>query len=135
MKFSVFSKVMTAMTAMLLATAAYAAAGAIHKGSLQVSEPIQVNGKQLPPGEYTVTWEGEGPDASLHILNGKKEVASAPCKVVVLDKKASRDATESKSSSTGSRELTGVRFSGQKYKLQIPDTTSRADIESGTSVK
>jgi hypothetical protein len=134
MKFSLFSKLTTVMTAMLLATAAYSASP-VHKGSLTVSEPIQVNGTQVPPGEYKVTWEGEGPETSVHILNGKKEVASAPCKVVALDKKVSQDESEVKSTSTGTKELTALRFSGQKYQLDIPETASQAEMKSGSSVK
>ena len=133
MKFSLFSKFMTLITALLLAAGAYAA-GAAHKGSLQVSGPILVNGTQIPPGSYTVVWDGEGPDTSLHIMQGKKEVASAPCKVVALDQKASEDAKELKSSAAG-KELTALRFSGQKYQLDVAGEPSQAEMKSGSTVK
>ena len=131
MKPSLFSKIITLMTAMLLAAGAFAA-GAAHKGNLQITNPIQVNGKQLPPGEYTIVWNGDGPETSLHIMQGKKEVATAPCKVVALDQKASQDAAETKNG-PGGKELTAVRFSGQKYELDIAEGTSQA--KSGNSVK
>ncbi|HEY6307534.1 MAG TPA: hypothetical protein VI488_13865 [Candidatus Angelobacter sp.] len=132
MKSPLFSKLMTFMTAALLATGAFAA-GVAHKGTLEVSNPVMVNGKQLPPGTYTIVWDGDGPDTSLHVMKGKTEVATAPCKVVALDQKASEDATEVKTSSAG-RELSAVRFSGQKYQLDITGDSSRAQMK-GNSVK
>jgi hypothetical protein len=132
MKSPLFSKCMTLTTAVVLGASAFAA-GASHKGSLEVSDPVLVNGKQLTPGIYTVVWDGEGPDTSLHIMKGSKEIATAPCKVVALDQKASQDAAEVKTNS-GSRELTAVRFSGQKYELDVAEDGSRAQMK-GNSVK
>lgn len=128
-----FSKFMMLMMAMLLAASAFAA-GALHKGSLQVVDPILVNGKEIAPGNYTVVWEGEGPDTSMHIMQGKKEVATAPAKVVPLDQKASQDAAEVNTSSAG-RELSAVRFSGQKYQLDLTGGAGEAQMRSGNSVK
>lgn len=133
MKSPLSSKLMTLMTAMLLATSAFAA-GAAHKGSLEVSDPILVNGKQLTAGNYAVVWEGDGPDATLHIMQGKKEIATAPCKVVVLDQKAPQDAAEVRTGSEG-RELTAVRFSGQKYQLNLAGESDQAQMKSGASTK
>jgi Protein of unknown function (DUF2911) len=132
MKSPLFSRLMTFMTAALLATSAFAA-GAAHKGTLEVSNPVMVNGKQLPPGNYTIVWDGDGPETSLHIMKGKTEVATAPCKVVALDRKASEDAAEVKTSSAG-RELSAVRFSGQKYELDLAGDASQAQTK-GNSVK
>lgn len=132
MKSPLFSRFMTLMTAVLLAASAFAA-GASHKGTLEISDPVLVNGKQIAPGTYTVVWDGDGPDTSLHIMKGGKEVATAPCKVVALDQKASQDATEVKTNS-GSRELSAVRFSGQKYELDVAQDASQAQMK-GNSVK
>lgn len=117
MKFSLFSKIMTLATATLLVTSAYAA-GPVHKGSLQVVDTVQVNGTQLAPGDYTVTWQGEGPNVDLRISRGSKEVATAEAKVVQLDKKAAQDAAEV-SNAGGARELTAMRFAGSKMELQV----------------
>jgi hypothetical protein len=132
MKFSLSSKLITLMTAMLLATAAFAA-GAAHKGTLEVSDKVLVNGKELPPGIYTIVWDGDGPDTNLHIMQGKKEVATAACKVHSLDQKASQDAAEITTDSAG-RELTAVRFAGQKYQLDVTGGSSQAQMK-GNSVK
>jgi hypothetical protein len=133
MKSPLLSKVMTFITAVLLAASAFAA-GASHKGTLEVADSVLVNGKQIAPGSYTVVWDSDGPDTSLHIMKGNKEVATAPCKVVALDQKASQDAAEVKTSSEG-RELSAVRFSGQKTQLDIAGETGTAQMKSGNSVK
>jgi hypothetical protein len=130
MKSLSFFKIMTLAITALLATAAYAA-GAVHKGNLRIVDTVQVNGKQLPAGDYTVTWEGDGPNVDVHISKGKKEVASAPAKVVTLDQEADQDAVEV-SSASGARELTAVRFGGKRYQI---DVVSSASGQSGASVR
>ena len=74
--------------ALLLATSVFAA----NKGSLRVSDPVTVNGKQIAPGDYTVKWEGNGPNVELNILRGKNVVATVPARMVDLDSTPSRDA-------------------------------------------
>ena len=49
--------------AMLLTANAFAA----NKGSMQVQSPVIVDETQLPAGDYTVQWEGTGPDLELTI--------------------------------------------------------------------
>ena len=49
--------------AMLFATTAYAA----NKGSLHVQSTTMAGKTQLPAGDYTVQWEGTGPDVELKI--------------------------------------------------------------------
>jgi hypothetical protein len=133
MKFSHSFKVMTLASALLLATGAFAA-GAAHKGSFQVSDSIQVNGKQLQAGEYTVSWDGEGPAVNLHFMKGGKEVATAPATVVKLDQKASQDAAEVKGSASD-RQLTALRFSGKTYELDLGTENSQAQGKTGDTVK
>jgi hypothetical protein len=135
MRFSLFSKSLilkTLILTMALATFAYAA-GAAHKGSLHITAPVQVNGKQLPAGDYTVTWEGDGPSVNLHISRDRQELASAAAKVVPLDRKVNED-TALVSNNQGQRELTAMRFSGKQFELEI--TGDAADtMKSANGVK
>jgi hypothetical protein len=131
MKSPLFSKFITLAIAVLLTTSAFA--GAAHKGNLQVSDPVQVNGKMLPAGDYTVTWSGDGPNVNVNIARGSKVLATVAAKIVTLDQKASEDAAEVKNSSTGSRELLALRFSGQKTQLEI--TGDGGQGKAGDSVK
>src|SRR5215471_1731719 len=110
MKSRLFSKFITLPLAALLAVSAFAANA--HKGSFQIFDPVQVNGKQLPAGIYTVTWNGEGPNVSLNITRDGKVMATTTAKIVMLEQKAEQDAAEVKAGSAGARDLTGIRFSG-----------------------
>ena len=87
MKASKISKGLLLGLALLLATSVFAA----NKGSLQVSDPVTVNGKQIGAGDYTVKWDGNGPNVELNILRGKNVVATVPARMVDLDRTPSRD--------------------------------------------
>ncbi len=109
--------------ALLLATSAFAA----NKGSLQVQEPIMVNGTKLAPGDYKVQWDGTGPSVELSILQGKKVVAKIPAHMVDLDKPSAMDAAVVKNTGDGSRVLSEVRLSGKKYSLAVGEEAAKAD--------
>jgi hypothetical protein len=129
MKASKISKGLLLGLALLLATSVFA----INKGSLQVSDPITVNGKQIGAGEYTVKWEGNGPDVELNILHGKNVVATVPARMVDLDRAPSRDSAVTVVNPDGHKSLNEIRFSGKKYALAIGAESAKA--ESGNSNK
>jgi hypothetical protein len=129
MKASKISKGLLLGLALLLATSVFA----INKGSLQVSYPVTVNGKQIGAGEYTVKWEGNGPDVELNILHGKNIVATVPARMVDLDRAASRDSAVTVVNPDGHKSLNEIRFSGKKYALAIGAESAKA--ESGNSNK
>jgi hypothetical protein len=133
MKSSLFSKLIGLVLAVLLAGNALAASA--HKGNLQVFDPVQVNGKQLPPGDYTITWNGDGPNVNLNIVRDGKVMATASAKLVPLEQKAEQDASEMKTSSTGAAELTAIRFSGKKYQLELGGASGQVADKSGDSVR
>jgi hypothetical protein len=122
MKFS--AKVVTVLVALLLATSAFAA-GDTHKGTLQVFDPVQINGKQLPAGQYDVKWEGNGPNVQVSIERGKKVMATVPAHVVDLQDKAPSDTSIVNRNDDGSRSLTQIRFGGKKYALSIGEESAQ----------
>ena len=109
--------------AVLLATSAFAA----NKGSLQVQEPISVNGQQLKPGDYKVQWDGNGPDVELSIIQGKKVIAKVPAHLVDLSKPSNADAAVVKNNGDGSKSLAEVRLSGKKFALAVGEEAAKAD--------
>jgi hypothetical protein len=109
--------------AVLLATSAFAA----NKGSLQVQEPISVNGQQLKPGDYKVQWDGNGPNVELSIMQGKKVVTKVPAHVVDLTAASNADAAVVKNNADGSKSLSEVRFGGKKYALAVGEEAAKAD--------
>jgi hypothetical protein len=129
MKASKISKGLLLGLALLLATSAFAA----NKGSLQVSDPVTVNGKQIGAGDYTVKWDGNGPNVELNILRGKNVVATVPARMVDLDRTATRDSAVTVLNSDGQKSLNEIRFSGKKYALAIGSQT--AQMQSGDTNK
>jgi hypothetical protein len=123
MKISTISKWLVLSLALLLATGAFAA----NKGSFRVSDTVSVAGKQLSPGEYKLSWEGNGPDVQLSILQGKNVVATVPAHVVELPKSAPDNAAIVNNHDDGSKSLSQVRFSGKKYALSIGSESTTAD--------
>lgn len=108
--------------ATLLATSAFAA----NKASMRLQEPVNVSGKQLTPGGYTVSWEGSGPGVELSILKGKNVVAKVPAKVVDLPKASAHSAIVTRNSG-GAAELTEIQFGGKKFALEVGDAGNQAE--------
>jgi len=128
MKVSTISKWLVLPLALVLATGAFAA----NKGSVRVSDPVSVAGKQLSPGEYKLSWEGNGPDVQLSISQGKNVVATVPAHVVELPKSAPDSAAIVNNHDDGTKSLSQVRFSGKKYALSIGTETASAESAGST---
>ena len=109
--------------ALLLATSAFAA----NQGSLEVSDPVTVSGKQLAAGEYTVKWEGTGPNVELYILRGNRVVATVPARMIDLDRKPDRNSAVTTVNGDGRKSLNEIRFSGKKYGLMINAESAKAE--------
>jgi hypothetical protein len=119
MKFTAVSKGFILGLALLLALSAFAAT----KGSLQINNPVSINGTQLKPGDYKVSWEGSGPSVELSIMKGKNVVAKVPAKVVNLDSASANDAAVVQKNGDGSASLAGIRFSGKKFALDLAESS------------
>jgi len=99
MKFATVSKSIVLGLALVLATSAFAAT----KASLQLSNPVTVNGTTLKPGDYKVQWEGSGPNVELNILRGKNVVAKVSAHVIELQTPASSDAAVTRKNDSGAK--------------------------------
>jgi hypothetical protein len=123
MNISKISKGLLLGLALLLAATAFAA----NKGTLQVSDPITVSGKQIAPGDYIVKWEGTGPDVELNILRGKNLVATVPAHMVDLDRAPDRDATVTVVNGSGNKVLSEIRLTGRKQAFAIGAESAKAE--------
>ncbi len=94
------------------------------KGTLKLFEPVTVQGKQLAPGQYTVEWNGEGPNVQLSIASGKNAVASVSARVVPVSPKNATSGYSSTKQQDGSSTLTNVFFQGKTFELQIADQSA-----------
>ena len=50
--------------------------------NVDLNQPVEVAGAQLPSGQYKVTWEGNGPNVTVNFTKDKKTIATAPAKLV-----------------------------------------------------
>jgi hypothetical protein len=115
MKFATVSKSVVLGLAVLLASSALAAT----KASLQLSNPVTVNGTTLKAGDYKIQWEGDGPNVEVSFTQGKTVVAKAPARVVELETPAANDAAVTLKNDKGSNSLAGLRFQGKKIALEL----------------
>lgn len=132
MKSSLFSRMILASLALMLAGSAFAGNGS-HKESFQISAPTQVNGKQLPAGDYEARWEGSGSSVTVNITQGKKVIATVPAQMVDLERPAYASEAEIKNSENGDRELTALRFSGKKYALELGSESAKGQTKSDST--
>ena len=124
MKFANVSKGLLLGLALLLATSAFAAS---NRGSMELMDPVTVSGKQLPAGEYSVKWDGSGPNVELNILKGNKVVATTPAWLVDLSQKSNSDSAIVQQNGDGSKSLTEIHFGGKKYALAIGNESASMD--------
>jgi len=125
MKLNNAAKTVVLGLAVLLATSAFAS----NKGTVQLRESFEVNGQQLAPGEYQLRWDGTGANVEVSFIQGKKEVAKAPAKVVALDKAYSDDSAVLEKTS-GKTCISQIRFAGKKYVLDL-GATEKAEMGAG----
>jgi hypothetical protein len=69
-------------TAILFLIPALAFAGQRNAASVDLDQSVKVSDTQLAPGQYKLTWEGNGPNITVNFTQGKKTVATATAKVV-----------------------------------------------------
>jgi hypothetical protein len=117
MKFATVSKSVVMGLALLLASSAFAGT----KASLQLSNPVMLNGTTIKPGDYKLEWEGTGPNVELSILHGKTVVAKVPARVVELPTPAANDAAVTMKNGSGPSSLAGLRFQGKKFALDLSE--------------
>jgi hypothetical protein len=100
---------------------------------MSVTQPVQLNGTQIKPGDYKVTWEGTGPEVTVSILKGHDVLAKTVAHVKELGKNSDANAVLLQKNADGSTSLNGVRFSGKKTTLEFTQETAAAGMKSGTS--
>jgi len=127
MKFATVSKSLVLGLALLLASSAFAGS----KATLQLSNPVLLNGTTLKPGDYKVQWEGTGPNVELTIMQGKNLVAKVPARVVDLQTPAANDAAVTRKNDSGPNSLAGIRFEGKKFALELGESSD--GMQAGSS--
>jgi hypothetical protein len=127
MKFATVTKSLVVGLALTLASSAFAAS----KANLTLNNPTSINGTKLKPGDYKLEWEGSGPSVEVSIVQGNKVVTKVPAKIVDLDKAPSNNAALLKQNSDGSTTLSGARFQGKKFALELGESSD--GMQAGSS--
>jgi type 1 fimbria pilin len=109
--------------ALLFASAVLAAD--LNKGTLNVSEKVNVEGKTIDPGTYKVEWNGTGPTVQVTILHGKQTVATFPAQLTEQAAKNAVDAYGSATEADGSKQLTAIYIGGKHTVLQVDQSASQ----------
>ena len=127
MTFATVSKSLVLGLALMLASSAFAAT----KASLQLQSQVTVNGTKLKPGDYKVQWEGTGPNVEVSIMQGKNVVAKTQARVVDLSAPSANNAAVTTKNGDGTSALSGVRFEGKKFALELGEAAD--SMQSGSS--
>jgi len=114
MKLNNLTKAAVLGLALFVATGAFAS----NKATVHVDEAVEVNGQQLPAGDYQVRWEGSGSNIELSFMHGKKEVAKTSAKEVDLGKASPYDSAVIDHSS-GKASVSELRFAGKRTALSL----------------
>jgi hypothetical protein len=117
---SIISKTLLLGTALLLAASAFAA----EKSSLTIYVPVTVGGKQLKAGNYTVQWEGNGPNVLVNILRDKSVVAATPARLVDVKPGSDNSSYSLITNPDGSRSLSQIQLRDKKHALEIGGETT-----------
>jgi hypothetical protein len=85
-------------------------------------DSVQVGTTDLKPGEYTLQWDGNGPDVQVKVLKGKNVVATVPAK---LAQGTSGYANAITTRTVGNvKTLDEVDFAGGKQSLVFGEATA-----------
>lgn len=105
-----------------------------HKGSITLSDSVQVAGAMLAPGEYTVKWDGTGPATEMRISQNGKVLATVPAQVVQLDQKAALSNVEL-TIQNGVKTMTKIEFEGKNFALQVNNQAAGGSGTAGSDIK
>jgi hypothetical protein len=100
-------KVAVAIFVLLTSLSAVAAEGT---GKVTLLSPVQLNGKKIVAGDYTISWTGKDNDVQVTFKAGKNVVMTAPAKLI-------EDTSASAYTSLGydkDGSLNQIRFRGKK---------------------
>lgn len=126
MKFATVSKSLVMGLALLLASSAFA----VTKQHLTLNSPATINGTKLKAGEYKLEWDGSS-NVEVSIMQGKTVLAKVQAKVVDLSTPAPNSAAVVRKNEDGTSTLSGARFEGKKFALEISDSSD--GMQAGSS--
>ncbi len=128
------NKLSVSLLALGLLGSSAAFAGESNKTTLNLYEKVNVNGKALNPGKYTVDWQGSGTTVQVSILRGKETVATIPAHITQSAVTNSSSAYGSTAQADGSRTLTTIYVGGKRTAIEL-DQPQAAQSSTASSAK
>ena len=116
-------RICLALAALLCVLPLSAVAGTKQSASINISQPVVISGTHLQPGDYTVRWNGTGDNVQVQFYQGKKEIATAPAKIISQSNPVS-PAITLRSTDDGSKTIGEIDLS--RVTLQFPGKTESA---------
>ena len=104
-----------AWISIFVATAAFAA----NRGTLHISSPLIVAGKQLSPGDYAVQWDGDGPNVDLQFVQRRRVIVTTRALLKDLHDPCVNDTSVVAVYKDGTHNLWQIFFSGKQSALEI----------------
>ena len=126
-------KIALVLSGAALVFASGALAGDSNKGTLQLAEKVNVEGKQLNPGTYKVEWDGTGPTVQVTILQGKQAVATFSAHVTEQGTPNSANAYGSNAQPDGSQALTAIYIGGKRTVLELDQQAASGQTSNSES--
>ncbi|MFI5173663.1 MAG: hypothetical protein ACHQKY_02310 [Terriglobia bacterium] len=107
------------ISVLTLATLLVASVPAFAKDSVDitVNQPLALNGSQVAPGDYKVSWVTHSPDATVTFKHQTKVAATTSARLVDRDSKYSMTEVVSRINADGTRTLVEIRLGGTKQAL------------------
>lgn len=117
-------KVLVGVSILMLAVSAMAGD---HSGKFNLTSEAQLNGKNLPAGDYKVSWDGQGPEVQVTISKGKNTIVTAPARLVDRESKAVRNAVVLNTNGGGTGSIVELQLAGKQSALVFQKNASVAD--------
>jgi hypothetical protein len=97
-------------------------AGEKNSANVVFDQPLVVAGTQLAPGQYKLTWTGDGSNVTVTFEKGRKTVATAPAKLQSTPH--GEDAVEVAPQSDHTAALIAVDFDRLTLQFQLPSNSA-----------
>jgi hypothetical protein len=88
-----------------------------------LSDSVQIGTTDLKPGDYTLQWDGNGPDVQVKVLKGKNVVVTVPAKLAQGKSGQGADAITIRTVGNV-KTLDEVDFAGGKQSLVFGEATA-----------
>jgi hypothetical protein len=122
----------TAILAILAMSPAALLAAPKNSASVRFTETVTINGTQVPPGDYSVQWQGTGPAVEASILQGKKVLTTAPA-TLTERKGDSEVAVETNQGENNTKVLEAIDWKNRSLHFDQGNTGSTGTKSSGAA--